>query len=118
MMKVGYIGLGIMGSAMASNLLKAGFPLTIWNRTPQKAETLKSLNATWTDSPAQLARECDVVCINVTDTPDVEAILFGKNGIEAGAHSGLIVIDHSTISPESTHSAIACSIIRLPGLRG
>lgn len=102
MMKVGYIGLGIMGSAMASNLLKAGFPLTVWNRTPQKAETLKSLNATWADSPAQLARECDVVCINVTDTPDVEAILFGENGIEAGAHSGLIVIDHSTISPEST----------------
>lgn len=105
-MKVGYIGLGIMGSAMASNLLKAGFPLAIWNRTAAKAEALKAEGATWADSPAQLARDCDVVCINVTDTPDVEAILFGDGrenwGIEAGAHSGLIVIDHSTISPEAT----------------
>lgn len=102
MMKVGYIGLGIMGFAMASNLLKAGFPVIVWNRTPSKAEALKAQGATWSESPAQLARDCDILCINVTDTPDVESVLFGENGIEAGAHSGLIVIDHSTISPEAT----------------
>lgn len=101
-MKIGYIGLGVMGSAMAANLLKAGFSLAVWNRTASKCEPLVAAGATAAGSPAELARQCDVVCINVTDTPDVEAILFGPSGITHGARPGLIVIDHSTIRPDKT----------------
>lgn len=101
-MKVGYLGLGIMGSAMAANLLKAGFDLTVWNRTASKADAFHPLGATVAEMPAQVAAACDVVCINVTDTPDVEEILFGEHGIASGAKPGLIVIDHSTIRPDST----------------
>jgi 3-hydroxyisobutyrate dehydrogenase len=100
---VGYIGLGIMGAAMASNLLKGGYKVTVWNRTPAKADALKREGADAADSPADLAkRGPQVVCINVTDTPDVEAVLFGENGIALTALRGLIVVDHSTISPVAT----------------
>jgi 3-hydroxyisobutyrate dehydrogenase len=101
-MRIGYIGMGIMGSAMATNLLKAGFEVAVWNRTRSKCTPLAKLGATIAISPAELASTCDVVCINVTDTPDVQAVLFGKPGIAAGGKRGLIVIDHSTISPDAT----------------
>lgn len=103
-MNVGYIGLGIMGSAMASNLLRAGFRLTVWNRTPSKADALVASGATHAESPARLASTSDVVCINVTDTPDVEAVLFGPEGVIDGARPGTIVIDHSTICPVATRT--------------
>lgn len=106
-MNIGYIGLGVMGSAMAANLLKAGFPLTVWNRTRSKAEPLETLGASVAGSPAELARRCDVVCINVTDTPDVEAVLFAPEGIASGAPQGLVVIDHSTIRPDRTREFAA-----------
>lgn len=100
---VGYVGLGIMGSAMAANLLKAGFKVTVWNRTQSKAKPLLDQGATWADSPkAVAAAGVDVVCINVSDTPDVQAVMQGNEGILAGAKQGLIVIDHSTISPGVT----------------
>ena len=101
-MRVGYIGLGIMGSAMAANLRKAGFDLIVWNRTASKAESLKAAGATVAASPADVAKQCDVVCINVRDTPDVEAVLFGRDGVASGARDGLIVVDHSTIRPDAT----------------
>jgi 3-hydroxyisobutyrate dehydrogenase len=97
---VGCIGLGIMGTPMAANLIKAGFDITVWNRTPEKCEPLTSLGAQAAQSPgAMAAAGPDVICVNVTDTPDVEAVLFGETGIASGAKPGLIVIDHSTISP-------------------
>lgn len=99
-MKIGYIGLGVMGSAMAENLLKAGFELIVWNRTPSKADAFKAIGATVADSPAAVARLSEVVCINVTDTPDVESVLFGADGIASAARPGLIIIDHSTIRPD------------------
>ncbi len=100
---VGYIGLGIMGSAMAQNLLKGGYKVTVWNRTIIKADALRAVGAAVATSPADLAsRRPDVICINVTDTPDVEAILFGDNGLATQASPGLIVVDHSTISPVAT----------------
>lgn len=100
---VGYIGLGIMGSAMAHNLLQGGLKLTAWNRTAAKAQPLAAAGATLAVSPADLAsRNPDVICINVTDTPDVESILFGENGIVGRAAPGLIIVDHSTISPVAT----------------
>lgn len=101
--QVGYIGLGIMGGAMAANLARAGYPLVVYNRTREKCGPLRELGATVADSPADLAaREPDVVCINVSDTPDVEEILFGDHGLASGARPGLIVIDHSTIRPDAT----------------
>jgi len=100
---VGYIGLGIMGAPMAANLIKAGFQLTVWNRSPDKCEPLRKQGAAVADSPKALAEaRPQVICLNVTDTPDVEAVLFGDDGVAAGAAQGLIVIDHSTISPTAT----------------
>jgi len=101
--KVGYIGMGIMGNAMAKNLLKAGFELTIWNRSAAKCRTLADEGASIAESPvAMAAASPDVICTNVTDTPDVKEVLFGDNGIIQGAQRGLIVIDNSTISPVAT----------------
>ncbi len=100
--KVGYVGLGIMGEPMAMNLLKAGNAMTVWNRTPGKAETLVGAGATLADSPAAVAAEVEVLFVNVTDTPDVEAVLFGEQGVARGAEPGLIVIDNSTINAGAT----------------
>lgn len=101
--RVGYVGLGIMGAPMAANLLQAGFPLSVWNRTASKAAPLVEKGAAAADSPAELASGgAEIVCVNVTDTPDVEAVCFGDRGIAAGARPGLLVIDHSTIGPVAT----------------
>jgi len=100
---VGYIGMGIMGAPMATNLLKAGFEVTVWNRTASKCEPVKDAGASVAKSPRAMAEAGpDVIILNVTDTPDVEAVLFGEDGVAAGARAGLIVIDHSTINPVET----------------
>ncbi len=105
-MRLGYVGLGIMGGAMAANLLKAGHPLSVWNRTPEKAQPLLDAGATWCDTAAAVASQSDVVFLNVTDTADVEQVLFSVMGVAAGADEkrGLIVVDHSTISPVATRA--------------
>ena len=95
--RVGFLGLGTMGAAMAANLARAGFPLTVWNRTAERAEALRTLGAATAASPADVARAADIVVTCVSDTPDVEAILFGDGGVVAGAARGLLVIDCSTI---------------------
>lgn len=101
--QLGYIGLGIMGLPMARNLMDAGYPMLVWNRTPGKAQALEEAGAVIADSPADLAaRGPRVIFINVTDTPDVEAILFGEHGLASAAKSGTIIVDHSTISPDAT----------------
>jgi 3-hydroxyisobutyrate dehydrogenase-like beta-hydroxyacid dehydrogenase len=97
---VGFIGLGIMGAPMAGNLIDAGFSVTVWNRTRSGCDPLVARGAAVAGSPQALAvAGLDVICVNVTDTPDVEAVLFGEGGVAGGAEPGLIVIDHSTISP-------------------
>ncbi len=101
--KVGFIGLGIMGQGMARNLLKAGFPLTVWNRTASKMESLVQAGAQAGQSPADVAARSDIIVICVSDTPDVEAVMTGQNGIIEGAKAGSLVIDCSTISPSVTH---------------
>lgn len=101
-MPVGFIGLGIMGSGMAANLLKAGHDLVVWNRTGSRATPLVELGAHVAASPAEVAERCDVVMICVSDTPDVEAVLTGGHGILDGITAGSVVIDHSTISPDAT----------------
>jgi len=100
--RVGFIGLGIMGLGMARNLLKARFGLTVWNRTASKAEGLVGEGAKLATSPADLAAGCDVIIICVSDTPDVEAVLLGEDGVLQGVQAGALVVDCSTISPIKT----------------
>lgn len=99
MLKVGYIGLGIMGRPCAQNLLAAGFGLTVWARRAASAEPLLAAGADWCDSPAELAARVDVLVTNLSDTPDVEQVLLGPDGAIHGAHPGLVCLDMSTISP-------------------
>jgi 3-hydroxyisobutyrate dehydrogenase len=101
-MKVGFAGLGIMGAPMASNLLKAGFDLRVYNRTASRCEPLVAQGAKAYATPAELAAESDVVIMIVSDTPDVEAVLFGENGLASGLKAGADVVDMSTISPART----------------
>lgn len=101
-MKIGLIGLGIMGRPMARNLLHAGFDLTVWNRTAATCAPLVEEGAWEAASPAEVSRNCDVVITIVGDTSDVEAVLFGPEGVFEGIGPGKVVIDMSTISPEAT----------------
>jgi 3-hydroxyisobutyrate dehydrogenase len=100
--RTGFIGLGIMGQGMARNLLKAGFDLTVWNRTASKAEALGAEGAKVAGSPSELAGNCETIVICVSDTPDVEAVLLGDEGVIHGLQSGALIIDCSTISPIRT----------------
>ena len=99
--KVGFVGLGTMGAAMAANLARAGFPLTVWNRTPGRAGPLLALGAVEASSPREVARANDVVVTCVTDSPQVAEVLFGSDGLAEGLVPGSLFIDCSTISPAS-----------------
>lgn len=99
---IGFIGLGIMGTGMARNLLEAGHDLTVWNRTAEKMQPLAEAGAATAQSPADLAARCDIVMICVSDTPDVEAVVTGEGGLLEGLREGQLIIDHSTISPHTT----------------
>jgi len=100
--RVGFAGLGIMGSAMAQNLLNAGADLTVWNRTPSKRVTLVAAGASDASDLPALAREVAILFICVSDTPDVEAILFGDDGLIEGLQEDALVVDCSTVSPSAT----------------
>lgn len=100
--RVGFIGLGIMGGGMSRNLLRAGFDLTVWNRSPERMAPLADQGARTAGSPQELAAGCDVIVTCVSDTPDVEAVLFGEGGAVHGATPGSLVVDMSTISPRVT----------------
>ena len=102
MERAGFVGLGIMGTPMARNALKAGFPVTVTNRTAARAEPLAKESATVVRTPREVAQRSDIVVTMVTSSPDVEAVTFGPDGIAAGAHDGLLVIDMSTISPAAS----------------
>lgn len=100
--KVGFIGLGIMGRGMVDNLLKAGVDVTVWNRTASRMDPFVEKGATAADSPKQVGELCDVIITCVSDTPDVEAVILGENGVIHGASEGNLVIDMSTIDPVNT----------------
>src|SRR3977135_3018444 len=102
--RIGFVGLGIMGLPMARNALKAGFPVTVTNRTLEKAAPLKAEGATVANSPREVAERSDIVVTMVTSSPEVEAVTFGKDGIADGTHDGLLVIDMSRISPVATRA--------------
>jgi len=99
--KAGFAGLGTMGSAMAANLARAGFDLSVWNRTPGRAEELKALGAVEVQSPRELAVVSEVVVTCVTDSPQMAEVLFGPAGLAEGLAAGPLLIDCSTISPAS-----------------
>jgi 3-hydroxyisobutyrate dehydrogenase len=99
--KVGFVGLGTMGFAMAANLARAGFPLTVWNRTPGRAGPLLALGAREASSPREVARSSDVVVTCVTDSPQVTEVVFGPGGLAEGFATGSLLVDCSTTSPAS-----------------
>lgn len=105
--KIGFIGLGIMGGGMAHNLLKAGFDVTVWNRTAVRMEPLVAAGAKAGSSPADVAAQSDVILVCVSDTPDVEAVILGADGVIESAKAGSLVVDHSTISPTATKAIAA-----------
>ena len=100
--RVGFIGLGIMGAPMATNLLTAGFHITVWNRTAGRAEPLVAAGAVLASSPAAVAAASEVTISCVTNSPDVEAVALGAGGVIEGAVPGSVYIDCSTISPQVT----------------
>ncbi|HEY45511.1 MAG TPA: NAD-binding protein [Anaerolineae bacterium] len=105
--RIGYIGLGLMGKPIARNLLKAGFPLTVHNRSRPAVDELIAEGAEGASTPREVAERSDIVFTNLPDSPDVEAVVLGMNGILEGSRPGVIFVDNSTIKPETTRSIAA-----------
>ncbi len=97
--RIGFVGLGTMGQFMAMNLVRAGYSLTVWNRTPSRAAPVVELGATQVSTPAEVARASDIVVSCLTDSPQVEEVLFGEHGLAEGFSSGSLFVDCSSISP-------------------
>ena len=110
---VGFIGLGVMGRPMAKHLLAGGHRLIVHSRSPKPVDELVAAGATAAASPADLARQCDVVITMLPDTPDVELVIAGPNGVAEGVRRGSVVIDMSSISP-----VVASRLAALVGSKG
>jgi 3-hydroxyisobutyrate dehydrogenase-like beta-hydroxyacid dehydrogenase len=107
---IGFIGLGLMGKPMAGNVLKAGFPVVVWNRTKARADELVHEGARLGASPRDVAAQADVLITIVSDPPAVEQIMWGADGVLAGLRRGSTMIDSSTISPDlARRAAAACT---------
>jgi len=106
-LKIGYIGLGLMGRSIARNILKAGYPLVVHNRSRAAVDELVAEGAQAASSPAEVAGQVDVVFTNLPDTPDVEKVVLGEDGILAAAHPGLVYVDNSTIKPAAARALAA-----------
>src|SRR3990172_8260625 len=104
---IGFIGLGIMGAPMCRNLLKAGFHVTVFNRTASKMDALVATGASAAESPKDVASAADVIITIVSDTPDVRQVILGDDGVIHGATPGSVVIDMSTVSPSATRDIAA-----------
>lgn len=102
--KLGYIGLGIMGRPVAINLLRAGYPVSVWARSPESLELVVGEGGQACASPREVAERSDVIFTNVSDTSDVEAVVLGPGGVIEGAQAGSILVDMSTISPSATRA--------------
>jgi 3-hydroxyisobutyrate dehydrogenase len=100
--RVAFLGLGTMGAAMAANLARARFPVTAWNRTEGRAPELKELGVDFAANPAAAAAAADTVVICVSDTSDVEEVLFGTDGVVDGARENTLIVDCSTIAPSGS----------------
>jgi len=117
MERVGFVGTGIMGAPMARNALKAGFSVTVTNRTPARAEPLAKDGATVVKTPREVAERSDIVVTMVPNTPDVETAVFGPDGVAGGARDGLLLIDMSTVSPAATREFAARAAQNRPPFR-
>ena len=107
---IGFIGLGLMGRPMSMNLLKAGYPVTVWNRTPSRAEELVAAGAKLAKSPQELAAASDFLLSIVSDPPALEEVLWGPHGAMQALKRGSIYVDSSTISPVLARKiAAACA---------
>jgi len=104
MQRVGFIGIGLMGSQMSRRILEAGYALTVWNRKKEKAGPLISAGAKWADSPKAVALASDVVITMVTDSAASEEVICGKSGALEGANPGMVLIDMGSIAPEMSRS--------------
>ncbi len=104
---IGFVGLGIMGKPMAGNLIKAGYPLVVYNRTASKAAELVELGARQVESPREVGAGADVVITIVSDSPEVESVVLGGNGVIEGIAEGGVVVDMSSISPITTQRIAA-----------
>jgi 3-hydroxyisobutyrate dehydrogenase-like beta-hydroxyacid dehydrogenase len=117
MQRIGFIGIGLMGQHMARRVLLGGYPLTIWNRTKDKARPLLEAGAVWADSPHAVAQASDMVITMVTDSAASEQVACGPGGVLEGAHPGLVLIDMSSITPETSRAiaerAVACGVAML-----
>ncbi len=107
MLKVGYIGLGLMGKSIARNILKAGFPVVVHNRSRATVAELVAEGARAANSAAEVVGQVDVVFTNLPDSPDVEQVVLGPGGILEAAHPGLIFVDNSTIKPATARQIAA-----------
>lgn len=110
MITVGYIGLGIMGKSIARNILKAGFPIVVHNRSRDAVNELVAEGASQAFSPSEVAAQTDIVFTNLPDSPDVETVVLGQDGIIESAHEGQVYVDNSTIKPAAAR-LIATSLI-------
>ena len=107
MQRIGFIGLGLMGQPMSRRLLEAGYPMTVWNRTREKAGPQLTLGAGWAESPSAVAQAADIVITMVTDSAASEMVTCGAGGVLEGAHPGLTLIDMSSIAPEVSRAIAA-----------
>ncbi len=105
--KIGFIGLGIMGKPMAKNLIEAGYELTVYNRTSEKADELAGDGATVAESPKDVAARSDIIITMLPDSPQVHEVVVGENGVLEGVREGALIIDMSTISPVVTEELAA-----------
>ncbi len=103
-MNIGFIGLGTMGSAMAARLVEAGHRVSVHNRTRERERPLAERGAQRAASPAEAARGADVLIVIVSDTPDVEQVVFGSDGALDGLDAGAVLLDMSTIAPDATRA--------------
>ncbi len=102
--RIAFLGIGLMGAPMTANLLKAGFPVTVWNRTPAKTEPLKAQGATVAPSAAEAVRNADIIITMLTNGPAVEDVLFGRPKAADAIHKRALVIDMSSIPPATARS--------------
>lgn len=105
--RLGFIGLGTMGMPMSLNILKDGKELNIWGRTKEKLQDALDAGATWVDSPMAMTDACDIIFLCVFDTLAVEEVIFGPGGIVEGADGNTLIVDHSSIHPDSTREIAA-----------
>ena len=107
MQKIAYIGMGIMGRGMAANLVKAGYPVTVWNRSPERMQPLVEKGARGAATPAEAVKDAEVVMYCLSDDAAVTDLVWGEGGLLDAVHAGQVVIDMTTLHPETSRKEAA-----------